>query len=168
MMSGVNASGPPDPHAATSPPDVAARPGGDVHDALLRDLAALTLPMMWAMRQASVRVLEPLELRPVKGLVLAMIDQGADSPKVIAELLDLAPPMLSGLLGDLEERGLVVRTPHPDDRRRVLLSLSDDGRAVTERIGALWIDVLRERLGDLDDDDLAVLLRIYRAFVGAA
>lgn len=163
----MTASGPPDP-AAPSSRAVAARPGGDAHDALLHDLAALTLPMMWTLRQASVRVLEPFGLRPVKGLVLAMIDQGADSPKEIAELLDVAPPMLSGLLADLEDRGLVVRTPHPDDRRRVRLGLSDEGRTVVERVGTLWIDVMRERLGHLDDEDLGVMLRIYRSFVGAA
>jgi DNA-binding MarR family transcriptional regulator len=132
----------------------------------MHDLAALTLPMMWTLRQASVRALEPLGLRPSQGLVLGIVAQGVDSPKAIADLLDLSPPMLSGLLGDLEERGLIVRSPHPEDRRRVLLAPSDEGRAATERITLRWTDVMRERLGHLDDDDLTVLLRIYRRFVG--
>ncbi len=168
MMVSVTASGPPDPHPTASPRDVAARPGGDARDALMHDLAALTLPMMWTLRQASVRALEPLGLRPIQGLVLGIIDQGVDSPKAIADLLDLSPPMLSGLLGDLEERDLIMRTPHPDDRRRVRLTPSDQGRAATERITRLWSDVMRERLGHLSDDDLLVLLRIYRSFVGAS
>jgi len=167
MMVGVTASGPPDPNPAASPPDVAARPGGDERDAVLHDLAALTLPMMWTLRQASVRALEPLGLRPIQGLVLGIVEQGVDSPKEIADLLDLSPPMLSGLLSDLEDRDLIVRTPHPDDRRRVRLTPSERGRAATERITLRWTDVMRERLGHLSDDDLTVLLRIYRSFVGA-
>jgi DNA-binding MarR family transcriptional regulator len=167
MMTSVTAAGPPDPHPAASPPDVAPDPGGDPRDAVMHDLAALTLPLMWTLRQASVRALEPLGLRPIQGLVLGIIDQGVDSPKQIADLLDLSPPMLSGLLGDLEERGLIVRSPHPDDRRRVRLAPSERGRAATERITRLWTDVMRERLGHLSDGDLTVLLRIYRSFVGA-
>lgn len=167
MMAAVTASGPPDSHPPRSADDVAAPPGGDTRAAVLHDLAALTMPMMWTLRQASVRALEPLGLRPIKGLVLGIIEQGVDSPKDIAELFDLAPPMVSSLLNDLEERGLVVRAPHPDDRRRVRLTLSAEGEAATERITTLWIDVMRERLGHLGDDDLAVLLRIYRSFVGA-
>ena len=167
MMAGVTASGPPDSRPVAPSDDVAARPGGDAREAVLHDIAALTLPMMWTLRQASVRALEPLGLRPIKGLVLGIIGQGVDSPKEIAELIDLAPPMVSSLLSDLEERGLVLRTPHPDDRRRVRLTLSDAGAAATERITTLWIGVMRERLGHLGDEDLAVLLRIYRSFVGA-
>jgi DNA-binding MarR family transcriptional regulator len=166
MMAGVTASGPPDPHPSASPDRVAAHPGGDARDVLMHDLAALTLPMMWTLRQASVRALEPLGLRPIQGLVLGIVEQGVDSPKEIAELLDLSPPMLSGLLGDLEERDLIVRSPHPDDRRRVRLTLSEAGHDATERITTLWIQVMRERLGHLGDEDLSVLLRIYRSFVG--
>ena len=150
----------------TSPPSPDAPHLADRSDRL-GELASLTLPLMWTLRQASVRALEPLGLRPIQGLVVGLIAQGVTSPKTIAELLDLAPSMVSGLLGDLEERDLIVRRPDPDDRRRIHLALSDEGVAAKERITERWIDVTRERLGALDDRDLDALIRIYRSFLGS-
>lgn len=135
---------------------------------LLGDLASLTLPLMWTLRQASVRALEPLGLRPTQGLALGLIARGIASPKALADLLDLAPSMVSAILGDLEARGWVERHPDPDDRRRILVALSDEGVATTQRLTKLWIDVTRERLGHLSTDDLATLVRIYRSFVGTS
>jgi DNA-binding MarR family transcriptional regulator len=155
MMTGVTASGPSDPAPAT-------------RDALLHELSALTLPMMWALRQAAVRALEPLGLRPVKGLVLGMIASGSRTPSELAELLDTTPPMMSGLIGDLEQRGLIARRPDPDDRRRVRLELTEAGADLTERIAEFWVDAGRERLRELSDDDLRHLIAVYRRIVGTS
>jgi DNA-binding MarR family transcriptional regulator len=155
MMDGVSASGPSDPSPAT-------------RDALLHELSALTLPMMWALRQAAVRALEPLGLRPVKGLVLGMVAGGSRTPSELAELLDMTPPMMSGLIGDLEQRGLLARRPDPNDRRRVRLELTDAGEALTERIAEFWVEAGREQLRDLGDDDLRHLIAVYRHIVGAS
>ncbi|MBF0679514.1 MAG: MarR family transcriptional regulator [Devosia sp.] len=49
--------------------------------------------------------------------------EGAATPKLLAENLGLTSGATAILLNRLEERGLVERTPHPKDRRAVLLSL---------------------------------------------
>lgn len=166
MMALVTCSPSPDTSEPDRPPAAEAADVAD-RDERLSELASLTLPLMWTLRQASVRALEPLGLRPIQGLVVGLIAQGVASPKTIADLLDLAPSMVSGLLGDLEERGLIVRRPDPDDRRRIHLALSDAGLEATDRISERWIDVTRERLGDLNDRDLDALIRIYRSLLGS-
>lgn len=168
MMQGVTANSshlPPVPRALDGdlPPDES-----DAQIDLLADLAALTLPLMWSLRQASVRALEPLNLRPAQGLVIGLIGEGVSSPKSISDFLSLAPSMVSGILGDLEDRGLVVRQPDPEDRRRVHLVLSDEGTAAAEGMAERWTAVTRERLGHLSEDDLTTLVRIYRSFIGHA
>ena len=45
---------------------------------------------------------------------------------------DVAPPTATRMLDGLVERGLVARTPHPTDRRVVLVALTDEGREVVE------------------------------------
>lgn len=173
MMTGVTANPTHDPAVPQLPKTGPDEAGPDEGDAaaryeLLGDLASLTLPLMWTLRQASVRALEPLGLRPTQGLTIGLIAQGVRSPKALSDLLDLAPSMVSAILGELEARGLVERRTDPDDRRRVHVALSDEGVAATERLTDLWTDVTRERLGHLSTDDLATLVRIYRSFVGTS
>ncbi len=47
----------------------------------------------------------------------------------------LSQSSLSRLVERLEKRGLVVRQPAPDDRRGVLLKLTDEGAALQKEIG---------------------------------
>jgi len=165
MMTSVTCPDPSEPKPRSASGD-AGDPGRDDRDALLHELSALTLPMMWTLRQAAVRALEPLGIRPIKGLVLGLVANGTTSPKELTELLDTAPPMMSSLLADLEERGLIVREADPGDRRRVRIRPTAEGIAMTERITDFWVDAGRERLHGLSDDDLRHLITVYRTIVG--
>ena len=46
----------------------------------------------------------------------------------LAEAVNLSPPTVCGILNRLEQRGLVSRTRQPNDRRRVIVSLSESGQ----------------------------------------
>jgi DNA-binding MarR family transcriptional regulator len=50
---------------------------------------------------------------------------------------------MTGVLDTLERRGLVSRHPHPTDRRRVLIELDPDGRALLDAVVPLVIDQQR-------------------------
>lgn len=52
----------------------------------------------------------------------------------LADAAKLDRARTSRALGGLEEKGLVLRTPQPGDRRRVLVSLTPQGRAMYECI----------------------------------
>jgi DNA-binding MarR family transcriptional regulator len=52
------------------------------------------------------------------------------SPTVIAERLIVTTASVTSVLDTLERRGLVERRPHPSDRRRVLVAITDDGIAL--------------------------------------
>jgi DNA-binding MarR family transcriptional regulator len=62
-------------------------------------------------------------------ILVHLVDADGVSPTALAAHLGVAPGTLSEGLGDLEERGLLVRTRHEDDRRRVAVSVTDAGRA---------------------------------------
>jgi DNA-binding MarR family transcriptional regulator len=53
----------------------------------------------------------------------------------LAEMMNVSPRNITGLIDNLERDGLVVRVPDPDDRRSVLAALTDQGR---QRIDATW------------------------------
>jgi DNA-binding MarR family transcriptional regulator len=86
----------------------------------------------------------------------------ARGPLTMGEIsLDLATdkPYTTVLVDGLEERGLVARTPHPDDRRRRLVELTDPGRV--EALRAL--EILGRppaALADFSEPELALLDRL--------
>ena len=57
--------------------------------------------------------------------------------------------------GLLENAGLITRGPHPDDQRATLVAITDNGRALLDRVLPGHIQVVRRLLFDpLTDDDL--------------
>jgi len=65
-------------------------------------------------------------------------------------------------LDRLEQAGLIARAPDPDDRRGVLITLTDEGRALIDRVTEAHMANearLLEGLGEADRDRLAGLLR---------
>jgi len=73
----------------------------------------------------------------------------------IADALGLDAGYLSRVLGALEERGLVSRTRSPDDRRRVLLSLTEDGHEALSTLNTAARARIRDLLSPLSDTDRA-------------
>jgi DNA-binding MarR family transcriptional regulator len=91
----------------------------------------------------------------------------ADEPLTLrglaAELL-ADPPYVTLIVDDLEERGLVERRPHPDDRRAKLVALTRAGRAAARRAGQI-LDDPPPALGELDGKDLDALVRVLERVV---
>jgi DNA-binding MarR family transcriptional regulator len=60
---------------------------------------------------------------------------GAIRPSEIIQRgsLSISPPTIHNIIKRLETRGLVTRTPHPDDSRGVLVNITDAGRDAIER-----------------------------------
>ncbi|WP_326820982.1 MarR family winged helix-turn-helix transcriptional regulator [Streptosporangium sp. NBC_01639] len=54
------------------------------------------------------------------------------TPSLLTEWLDTHPATLTNRLDRLERAGYITRVPDPGDRRRLLVALTDGGRAVWE------------------------------------
>lgn len=62
------------------------------------------------------------------GAVLGRLDrEGPQSVSDLAVAERVRPQSMAQTVGDLEADGLVVRTPDPDDGRRALVQLTDEG-----------------------------------------
>ncbi len=62
--------------------------------------------------------------------VLAFLSEGEWAASVLAERLEVSRPSVTALVDGLVERGWVERRESPDDRRRVLHQITDEGRSV--------------------------------------
>jgi DNA-binding MarR family transcriptional regulator len=81
--------------------------------------------------------LKPFGLTHVQFVLLAGLTWlGSEGPVTQRQLADQVasdPMMTSQVLRALEERGLVRRMPHPEDRRARALAVTDDGRDLANR-----------------------------------
>jgi DNA-binding MarR family transcriptional regulator len=89
----------------------------------------------------------------------------------LAEMLDVSLSNASGLIDRMAERGLVERIRVPDDRRLVLVALSDHGSQMLDHADVLRSALLESVLRRLDSDQLqrvAVAMADIRQAIRAA
>src|SRR5262245_17754073 len=80
-------------------------------------------------------------------------DRPGLSLRELAEEEGISAPSLSGHVDRLESAGLLRRVRSSDDRRRVGLELTPEGRAILKRVRARRTTWLAERLALLSDDE---------------
>lgn len=108
------------------------------------DALGITPPQMWALHN----VAEPCSMGE------------------LAEALDVDASYVTALVDSLEVRGLVKRTPSTTDRRRRVLEITDDGRAILEAMHARVEDIPVG--GDLTDEELTRLVSLLRRALPAS
>ncbi len=93
---------------------------------------------------------------------------GPITQQALAQALGTTARSVSALVDALETSGYVVRVRHPDDRRAVLVTLTDDARTVMTRMQRDHAELTTALLSAVDDADrpafergvLAVLERL--------
>jgi len=79
------------------------------------------------------------------------------TPGELAEHEKVQPPSMTRVIAVLEERGLVRREPHATDRRQVILTVTDDGRNLVQRVRRRREAWLAQRLQELSPDERQIL-----------
>ncbi|MGC0422375.1 MarR family winged helix-turn-helix transcriptional regulator [Embleya sp. AB8] len=103
--------------------------------------------------QRADETLSPTQLSVLTVLVV----RGAMTPGELARQEKVQPPSMTRVIAGLEERGLVRREPHADDRRQVVVSATEPAAAVVEenrRLGNAW---LAEHLARLTPEETEAL-----------
>lgn len=89
--------------------------------------------------------LEPIGISPHEWAALNCLDeQHGHSQKEVAELLGVDRTTMVALIDQLQTKEWVKRHPHPGDRRKNTVSLTNKGREVLQR-GAGLIDNCERR-----------------------
>ncbi len=106
------------------------------------------------------------QTRPVGELTVTQLSAltslelaGALTPRELADVERVQPPTMTRIVAKLEERGLVQRTPHPTDRRQVILSMTESGREVFAQYERVRTEWLANRLAELPLEERDTLLR---------
>jgi DNA-binding MarR family transcriptional regulator len=86
----------------------------------------------------------------------------------LAEDCGLAKGTLSGMLSTLEKTGLVDRSRHPEDGRRVWVVLTDAGRDTIESVFPEFNRHEAKFTAELEDDERRELARLLRVVTATA
>ncbi|CAN5640972.1 hypothetical protein BH23CHL5_BH23CHL5_10850 [soil metagenome] len=101
-----------------------------------------------------------LSLRQLSAL--SMIEDEVTTLGDVAKRLHVTPAVVTGLIDRLERRGYVRRINSTDDRRRVMLTLTDSGREATRSATAALADELEQSLSKLTIEDLQTIKRAFQ------
>lgn len=97
------------------------------------------------------------EISRSEGGILRTLSDGPRRVTELAELEGLAQPTTTVLIKELERRGCVERSRDPEDGRAVLVSLTPEGAGALERYRAQYRALLRERIGEMREEQIEAL-----------
>jgi DNA-binding MarR family transcriptional regulator len=86
-------------------------------------------------------------------------------PGAISAATGIAPPNVTALLSRLEERGLIVRRPDPQDGRATVVELTQQGRDVKRDLTQAGQEDFAYAMTRMADDELEALERGMAALV---
>lgn len=97
-------------------------------------------------------------LSPTEMQVLATLARcGSATPGELARREHVQPPSMTRIIAMLEEKGLVRREPHPEDRRQVVVSSTEQAQAILEQSRDKRDAWLAELASGLDEQEWAAL-----------
>ncbi len=101
------------------------------------------------------------DLTPPQFAALAKLaDVGETSQNQLGTLIAMDAATVKGVIDRLKARGLVELTRHDADKRRLLVSLTAEGRETVERLVPLAEQITVETLQPLSSKEAATLLRL--------
>ena len=101
------------------------------------------------------------DLTPPQFAALAKLaDVGETSQNQLGSLIAMDAATVKGVIDRLKARGLVDLTKHDADKRRLMVSLTTEGRATVDRLIPLAQQITAETLAPLSRKEAATLLKL--------
>lgn len=119
--------------------------------------AALRISVMRLGRRLRQQRVDPA-LSDTQLAVLGALERlGPMTPRELADHEKVQPPSMTRVIAALEEHGMLERSPHPTDRRQVLLSPTEQASALLRELRrrrTAWLD---RHLRELSPEERATL-----------
>jgi DNA-binding MarR family transcriptional regulator len=100
-------------------------------------------------------------------LLVSLVREGPAAQNEIAERVAQHPTAVSRMLDDLEARKLVRRHPDPNDRRKMRVETTAEGRAQVEATRPIFMRAVEEMMRGLDLADRVALRDLLKKMVDA-
>jgi MarR family transcriptional regulator for hemolysin len=122
------------------------------------------VPLIMQDIRSEMRRRGSLDLSVPQFRVLAFVNRNeGTSLWEVARHMGLTPPSTSRLVDNLIERDLMTRRDHPDDRRRVRLTVTRHGRAILQKSTDETVSYLARKLSGVDADSREIVEKAVEA-----
>ena len=113
-------------------------------------------------------LLAPFEVTPAQyGVLFCIWQDGLDNPKAIADALKIETASITNILERMEHRGLIIRRTNEDDRRFVVIELTEKGLALKEPILATVEKFNTDALAAFTEEEQAVFKKTLETIASA-
>lgn len=103
------------------------------------------------------RELACLDVTPIQYATLKCLwEEDGQMPSQLAETLNLDSSTVTGILGRLEDKGLINRSFRMDDRRKVIVHLTEAGKSLETPVNDIITRLNREVTEGLSEEQMDV------------
>jgi DNA-binding MarR family transcriptional regulator len=90
-----------------------------------------------------------------------IMEKGGEAiPGKMSEALEVSSARVAAALNSLESKGMITREIDSEDRRRIIVKLTDNGRKRAEEQRKIYIEQVKKLLAALGDHDAKEYVRI--------
>ncbi len=94
-------------------------------------------------------------------LLSQLVSVGTVPMSEASKRLHLSKPAITNLVDRLEQKKLVRRLPHPDDRRISLLEVQSKGQKLVHQIQSRILEFILKALNEFNEQEKKVVTRFY-------
>ena len=94
-----------------------------------------------------------------------LLRNGPTAPGTLARRISLSPATITGIVDRLEKRGLVTRERSTDDKRKVVIALTSQGRELVGQMPPPLHETVSRRLGELPVEEQEEIDRVLMKIV---
>jgi DNA-binding MarR family transcriptional regulator len=136
-------------------------------DPLAADCAMNVMRLADLMLRELSKFFQRYHLTPASAHVVGILEGAEEplSPHQIAEQLYIATSTMTTLIDTAERRGLVRRVPHPSDRRKILVEITNAGRAVVHEASPYVHAIEKQMFAPLSDEQKQQLLNLLEPVI---
>jgi len=95
---------------------------------------------------------------PQLGTLRELETRGKGTPTEIAHWMSVSAPTAAGILKRLKQRGLIDRSPDPEDGRSFVVQITEEGKELAKKAPSLLRDKFRKKLVGLEAWERTLLL----------
>jgi len=134
-----------------------------------RGIGRLLSRVKMGLQEALDRELAPFDITSAQYVILVNLAHGeADSASELCKGVSYDPGAMTRMLDRLERKGLIRRVRCGDDRRKVILQLTDEGKAVYPKLVAVHVKVLNHFLRNFSKTQVGQLETLLRRMLANA
>jgi len=134
-----------------------------------RGIGRLLSRVKMGLQEALDRELAPFDITSAQYVILVNLAHGeADSASELCKGVSYDPGAMTRMLDRLERKGLIRRVRCGDDRRKVILQLTDEGKAVYPKLVAVHVKVLNHFLRNFSKTQAGQLETLLRRMLANA